>query len=183
MNFEVLNIRRIDPATGYFKLHQDYILSYDHYDGWTQRLLRAGIYIDIIYECKVEIRFYTKNQDKFEKQFECEIPSEIKNIISEIMDLDDLVLKHNYADGVMEDFGDQHFVINNNGISHNIGVGFTEKKRQPENSSEKLFFVLIDLFEKWLEKLYQECLQESVISSQTISNDKPNVRIKRKHKK
>lgn len=118
MNFEVLNIRRIDPATGYFKLHQDYILSYDHYDGWTQRLLRAGIYIDIIYECKVKICFYTKNQDKFEKQFECEIPSEIKNIISEIMNLDDLVLKHNYADGVMEDFGDQHFVINNNGISH-----------------------------------------------------------------
>lgn len=58
-----------------------------------------------------------------------------------------------------------------------------EKKRQPENPSEKLFFVLIDLFEKWLEKLYQECLQESVISSQTISNDKPNIRIKRKHKK
>jgi len=183
MNFEAINIRRIDPATGYFKLHQDYILSYDHDDGWTQRLLGSGIFIDLIYECKVEIDFYTKNRNKFEKQFECEIPSEIKNIILEIMNLDHLVLKHNYADGVMEDFGGQHFVINHNGISHNIGIGFMEKKRQPENPSEKLFFALIDLFDNWLEELFQECLQESLISSETISNDKPNVRIKRKHKK
>ena len=60
MNFEVLDIRRIDD-TGNFKLNEDYILSYDHSDGWSERLLTLGIYIDLIFECKVQIRFYTTN--------------------------------------------------------------------------------------------------------------------------
>jgi hypothetical protein len=44
MDFEVLNIRKIDSSTGNFKLHEDYILSYDHFDGWSERLLSLGIY-------------------------------------------------------------------------------------------------------------------------------------------
>lgn len=156
MNFEVLDIRRVD-TTGNFKLNEDYILSYDHSDGWSERLLSLGIYIDLIFECKVQIRFYPRNRDQFKKQFECEIPPEIKNIISEIVNLDLLTLKYHYADIFMEDMSSQHYVINHSGTSHNIGIGTLLKSPQPENPSEKLFFTLIELFEKWREKIYQEC--------------------------
>jgi hypothetical protein len=161
MNFEVIDIRRVD-STGNFKLNEDYILSYDHSDGWNERLLHVGIYIDLIFECKVQIRFYTTNFDKFEKQFECEIPSEIKNIISEIINLDPLTLKQHYADVFMEDMCSQHYVINHSGKSHNIGIGTLLKRPQSENPSEELFITLADLFTKWREEIYQDCLKNII---------------------
>ena len=164
MNFEVIDIRRVD-STGNFKLNEDYILSYDHSDGWNERMLSLGIYIDLIFECKVRIRFYTRNHDKFGKQFECEIPSEIKNLISEIINLDLLTLKHHYADIFMEDMSSEHYVINHSGKSHNIGIGTLLKKLQPENPSEELFVTLIELFEKWREEIYQDCLKNIIPNS------------------
>ncbi|TDW52662.1 hypothetical protein EV144_1011353 [Flavobacterium sp. 270] len=161
MNFKQIDVRKID-STGNFKLNHDYILSYDHFDGWSERLLGIGIYIDLIFECKVDIHFYKLNRDRtrYEKQLECEIPSEIKNIISEIMNLDHLTLKHYYADIFLEDSGRQDYVINHCGVSHNIRRGTILKKLQAENRSEELFFDLIELFEKWREAIYQECLKE-----------------------
>ncbi|MTH14000.1 hypothetical protein [Flavobacterium sp. LC2016-01] len=159
MNFEVLNIRKIDSSTGNFKLNEDYILSYDHFDGWSERLLSLGIYIDIIFECKVRLHFRDKNMEKFEKQFECEIPAEIKSIILEIQKIDNFALKHYYADIFLEDQANQDYVINHLGKSHNIRIGNLLKKPKSENSSEKSFFVLIDLFTKWREDIYQECFQ------------------------
>jgi len=172
MNFEILNIRKIDSSTGNFKLHEDYILSYDHFDGWSERLLSLGIYIDIIFECKVRVHFHDKNMEKFEKQFECEIPPEIKNIILKILELDHAVLKHYYANMFLEDETRQNYVINHSGKSHNITIGNLFKKPQPENSSEKLFFDLIELFEKWREEIYQQCLNELTPSNQIAINEK-----------
>ncbi|WDF64609.1 hypothetical protein [Flavobacterium sp. KACC 22763] len=174
MNFEVLNIRKIDSSTGNFKLHEDYILSYDHFDGWTERSLDLGIYIDIIFDCKVDIVFRKKNFERFEKQFECEIPLEIKNIISEILNLEHLELKHYYSDIFMEDQGWEDYVINHLGKSHNIRIGNLFKKPHPENPSEKLFFDLIELFEKWREEIYQQCLKELTPSIEITFNEKPN---------
>ncbi|WP_264523169.1 hypothetical protein [Flavobacterium sp. N502536] len=179
MNFEVINIRRIDSTTGSFKLHEDYILSYDHSDGFSARLLSLGIYIDIIFECKVEISFFLDGREGYEKQFECEIPSQIKNTILEILNLDSVLLKDYYADMFLEDETTQDYVINHSGKSHNIRIGTLLKKLQPENPSEELFFVLIDLFKKWREQIYQECLKESTTSNQINANDKPNIRVKR----
>lgn len=180
MNFEVLNIRKIDSSTGNFKLHEDYIVSYDHFDGWSERLLSLGIYIDIIFECKVRLHFHNKNMGKFEKQFECEIPFEIKNIILEIQKLDHLELNHYYSDIFMEDQGKEDFVINHLGNSHNIRIGNLFKKPQPKNPSEKLFFDLIELFEKWREEIYQQCLRELTTSNPILVNEKYNVRGKRR---
>lgn len=161
MNFEVIDIRKVDN-TGNFKLNEDYIFSYDHSDGWSERLLGLGIYIDLIFECKIDIHFYSRNQEKFEKQFECEIPSEIKNLILEIVNLDVLTLKHYYADIFMEDMNKQDYIINHSGKSHNIRIGTLLKKLQPENPSEELFVILIELFEKWKEEIYQDCLKNIV---------------------
>ncbi|OMQ08690.1 hypothetical protein [[Flexibacter] sp. ATCC 35103] len=161
MNFELIDIRKVD-STGNFKLNEDYILSYDHSDGWSERLLSLGIYIDLIFECKIVISFRRKNFENFEKQFECEIPSEIKNIISEIINLDPLTLKKHYADTFMEDMNRQHYAINHSGKSHNIGIGTLLKRPQPENPSEELFITLIDLFEKWREVIYQDCLKNII---------------------
>lgn len=160
MNFEVINIRRIDPTQGKFKLHEDYLISYDQFDGWTERLLSLGFYIDILFDCKVDISFHTKNFEKFEKQFECETPSQIKNLVLEIQKLDHLELKHYYSDIFLEDQGKEDYVINHLGKSHNIRIGNLLKKPHPENPSEKLFFDLIELFEKWREEIYQDCLKE-----------------------
>lgn len=172
MKFEEINIRKIDSATGNFKLHEDYILSYDHFDGWSERLLSLGIYIDIIFECKVRLRFRDRNMDKFEKQFECEIPSEIKTSILGIINLDQVVLKHYYADIFLEDETRQNYVINYSGKSHNITIGTLLKKPQPENISEELFFNLIDIFKKWREEIYQQCLKELTPSNQIPINEK-----------
>ncbi|WP_428231772.1 hypothetical protein [Flavobacterium sp.] len=161
MNFALIDIRKVD-STGNFKLNEDYILSYDHSDGWSERLLSLGIYIDLIFECKIAISFRKKNFEKFEKQFECEIPSEIKNIISKIINLDPLTLKKHYADTFMEDMNSQHYAINHSGKSHNIGIGTLLKRLQPENPSEELFITLIDLFEKWREVIYQDCLKSII---------------------
>ncbi len=180
MNFEAINIRRIDPTQGKFKLHEDYLLSYDLFDGWTERSLDLGIYIDIIFDCKVDIVFRKKSFERFEKQFECEIPLEIKNIISEILNLEHLELKHYYSDIFMEDQGSEDYAINHLGKSHNIRIGNLLKKPQPENSSEELFFTLIKLFEKWREEIYQQCLNESTISNQFEVNDKHDARKKRR---
>lgn len=160
MNFNVRDIRRIDK--GKYILHEDYLLSYDYWDGWTERFLRMGIYIDIIFECKVDINFSKtdKDREKIEKQFECELPLEVKAIISEIINLDVLTLKHYYADMTVEDWGSEDYVINHNGISHNIGIGTILKTPQTQNQSEKLFFTLYDLLDKWREKIYEECLQQ-----------------------
>ncbi len=166
MNFEINNIRTIDPTQGKFKLHEDYLLSYNHFDGWSERLLDLGFYIDIIFDCKVDIVFRKKNFKRFEKQFECKIPLEIKNIISEILNLDHLELKHYYSDIFMEDQGFEDYVINHLGKSHNIRIGNLLKKPQPENPSEELFFTLIELFEKWREEIYRQCLNESTTSNQ-----------------
>lgn len=181
MNFEVVNIRRIDSTTGAFKLQEDYILSYDHCDGFSARLLSLGIYIDIIFECKVEIRFFSEKRGGYEKQFECEIPSQIKNTILEILNLDSVVLKNYYADMFLEDEATQDYLINHSGKSHNVSIGTLLKKPQPENPSEELFFVLIDLLKKWREQIYQECLKESATSNQIHVTDKPNIRVKRRN--
>lgn len=172
MDFEVLKIRKIDSSTGNFKLHEDYILSYDHFDGWSERLLSLGIYVDIIFECKVRLHFLDKNMARIEKQFECEIPPEIKTSILGIINLDQIVLKHYYADMFLEDETRQNYVINHSGKSHNITIGTLLKKLQPENSSEELFFNLIDLFKKWREEIYHECLKELAPSNQIPINEK-----------
>ncbi|SCY29386.1 hypothetical protein SAMN02927916_1758 [Flavobacterium anhuiense] len=172
MDFEVLNIRKIDSSTGNFKLHEDYILSYDHFDGWSERLLSLGIYIDIIFECKVRLHFLDKNMEQIEKQFECEIPSEIKTLILGFINLDQVVLKHYYADMFLEDETRQNYVINHSGKSHNITIGTLLKKPQPENIPEELFFNLIDLFKKWREDIYQECLKELALSNQITIHEK-----------
>jgi hypothetical protein len=72
----------------------------------------------------------------------------------------------------MEDQGHEDYVINHLGNSHNLRIGNLFKKPQPENSSENLFFDLIQLFEKWREEIYQQCLKELTPSNQIPINEK-----------
>jgi hypothetical protein len=110
--------------------------------------------------------------EQIEKQFECEIPSEIKTLILGFINLDQVVLKHYYADMFLEDETRQNYVINHSGKSHNITIGTLLKKPQPENIPEELFFNLIDLFKKWREDIYQECLKELALSNQITIHEK-----------
>lgn len=157
MEFDNINIQKID-STGNYRLHDDYILSYEFSDGWTERSLRVSFYIDLIYDCKVDICYYQtarRNRDSnFKRQFEIKVPENIKILIEQLVNQDTLNLKQIYADTFMEDSREEHFVINHNKKSHNISIGIREKKII-KNEAEKIFFKLHDRLEKWREEIYQ----------------------------
>ncbi|OOV17530.1 hypothetical protein BXU10_15705 [Flavobacterium sp. LM4] len=164
MNFKQIDIQKFD-STGNYVLNEEYVLSYIYSDGWTERLFRIAFFIDIYFDCKIDLSFYLRNNkkkndtsysQKIEKQIESQIPIEIKNLIVSLINLKELKLKYLYADTFMEDSKDEHFVINHNEKSHNVGIGIFLKKVKPENESENLFFQLHTEFEKWKEDIYKK---------------------------
>jgi hypothetical protein len=88
------------------------------------------------------------------------VPTEIKNKLLEILNLDQITLKHYYSHIFLEGFSTKDYVINHNGISHNSRIGTLLKKLEAENQSEELFFDLTELIKKWQEEIYQELLNE-----------------------
>ncbi|OXB15973.1 hypothetical protein [Flavobacterium reichenbachii] len=154
VNFEKINIRKIDSKN--YKLNEDYIFSYDFFGHHTDNISSAGIYINLIFECKVDISFRKKNLETVSRQFECEVPTEIKSKLSEILNLDYITLKHYYSHIFLEGFSTKDYVINHNGVSHNASIGTLLKKLEAENDSEKLFFDLTELIKKWQEEIYHE---------------------------
>ncbi|VXC15595.1 conserved hypothetical protein [Flavobacterium sp. 9AF] len=168
MKFRQIDIQKFD-STGNYILNEEYILSYDYSDGWTERSFRIAFFIDVYFDSKIDLSFYIRNlkkkkgtsySQKIEKQIEIQTPIEIKNLILSLIHLNELKLKHFYADSFMEDSNDEHFVINHNGKSHNIGIGILLKKIEPENESENLFFQMHTEFEKWKEDIYKTILSE-----------------------
>ncbi|KAF2513404.1 hypothetical protein [Flavobacterium foetidum] len=94
MGFNRLEIQRPDES-GWYVLDEEYLLSYIYSDGWTERLLRFEIFVDIYYECRGEIGFFAGGYEKkeIESLFGLELPPEIKNLIKLLMDLEELRLK------------------------------------------------------------------------------------------
>lgn len=168
MNFKQIDIQKFD-STGNYILNEEYILSYNYSDGWTERNFNITFFIDIYFDCKIDLSFYLRDlkkrncthySQKIENQIEIQIPLEIKNLIVSLMNLNELKLKHIYADTFMEDSKNEHFVINHNGKSLNVGIGILLKKVETENQSEKIFFQLHSEFEKWKEAIYKKILSE-----------------------
>ena len=167
MNFKQIDIQKFD-STGNYVLNEEYILSYVYSDGWTERKLRIAFFIDVYFDCKIDLSFYLINNkkdgasfsQKIAKQIESQIPIGIKNLIVSLKNLNELELKYLYADTFMEDSKDEHFVINHNGKSYNIGIGILHTKVEPENESENLFFQLHTEFEKWKDDIFKKTLSE-----------------------
>lgn len=168
MKFKQIDIQKFD-STGNYVLNEEYILSYIYSDGWTERSYRIAFFIDMYFECKIDLSFYLRNNKRnngtsyskqIEKQFESQIPIEIKNLTESLINLNELKLKYLYADTFMEDSGNEHFVINHNEKLHNVGIGILLKKVKPENESENLFFQLHKEFEKWKEDIYKKILSD-----------------------
>jgi len=161
MSFNRLEIQRPDES-GYYALDEEYLLSCIYWDGWTERLLRFEIFVDIYYECRGEIGFYTKEKEskEIESLLGFELPAEIKKLIDLLINQEELQLKKYYSDFFMEDPSNVHFVINRDGISHNSGIGIMLKKLENPNESEKLLFLLKEEFEKLRESIYNEMLLE-----------------------
>ncbi len=169
MNFKQIDIQKFD-STGNYALNEEYILSYIYSDScWNERFYNIAIFVDIYFDCKIDLSFYLKNfkkknntsyRQKIEKQIESQIPVEIKNSIVSLINVNELKLKYLYADIFMEDSGNEHFVINHNEKSHNVGIGILLKKVKTENESENLFFQLHKEFEKWKEDIYKKILSE-----------------------
>lgn len=166
MNFKQIDIQKFD-STGNYVLDEEYILSYTYSDGFTDRLFNITFFIDIYFDCKITLSFYLRNKkkndtssQKIEKQIKSQIPIDIKNSIASLINLNELKLKYLYADTFMEDSNHEHFVINHNMKSHNVGMGILLKKVRAENESENLFFQLHAEFEKWKEDIYKKILSE-----------------------
>ena len=66
MSFKKIDIQKFD-STGYYVLHEDYILSYSYSDGLTERLYSIDIYVDVIFECKIDLRFYKWDKEESKK--------------------------------------------------------------------------------------------------------------------
>lgn len=157
INFKLKDIQQLD-ATGYYVLHPDYLLSYRYSDGFTERLLRVDIYIDVLFTCKVNLEYRKKQGAEYttvSKQFETDVPDAVKNLIMQLTEREALHLKHYYADTQMEDASQTDFVINHKGKSHNVGMGIFMKKPTPENKAEHFLFQLTKELEEWREALYR----------------------------
>lgn len=164
MKFNPIEIQKID-SIGNFKLDEYYILSYLYSDGWTDRSLSASFYIDIYCNSKIELNFFKWNtvkdfSEKFEFQIEIETPIEIRNLILELVNQEELQLNYNYSNLFLEDSNKEHFVINKANQSHNVGIGILLNKPTPKNNSEEIFFNLHAEFKDWKERLYSDFLRD-----------------------
>ncbi|WP_278020339.1 hypothetical protein [Flavobacterium ginsengisoli] len=94
MGFNRLEIQKPDES-GYYVLDEEYLLSCIYSDGWTERLLRFEIFVDIYYECRGEIAFYAGEKDskEIESLLGFELPTEIKKLIDLLMNQKELQLK------------------------------------------------------------------------------------------
>lgn len=167
MKFNPIEIQRID-STGNFKPDEYYILSYLYSDGWTERSLSANFYIDIYCNSKIEFNFSKWNTvkeflEKFEFQIEIETPIEIKTLILELVNQEELQLNYNYSDFFLEDSNKEHFVLNHGNQSHNVGIGILLNKPTPKNKSEEIFFNLYAEFKDWKETLYSDLLSSELL--------------------
>ncbi|MDQ6529469.1 hypothetical protein [Flavobacterium sp. LHD-85] len=173
MGFNRLEIQKPDES-GYYVLDEEYLLSCIYSDGWTERLLRFEIFVDIYYECRGEIGFYSGEKDskEIESLLGFELPTEIKKLIDLLMNQKELQLKKYYSDFFMEDSSRLHFVINRDGISHNSGIGIMLKKLENPNESEKLLFLLKEEFEKLREGLYNKMLLERGLIKEVVTSKK-----------
>lgn len=156
-DFNPKDIQQLD-ATGYYVLHPDYLLSYRYNDGFSERLLRVDIYIDVLLTCKVNLEYRKKQgaeNTTVSKQFETDVPDAIKNLVTQLAEQQALNLRYYYADTQMEDASQTDFVINHKGKSHNVGMGIFMKKPAPENEAEHLLFQLTEELEQWREALYK----------------------------
>jgi len=157
INFNPKDIQQL-YATGYYVLHPDYLLSYRYSDGFTERLLRVDIYIDVLFTCKVNLEYRKKQGAEYttvSQQFETDMPDTIKNLVTQLTEQEALHLKHYYADTQMEDASQTDFVINHKGKSYNVGMSIFIKKPAPENEAEYLLFQLTAALEQWREALYK----------------------------
>lgn len=168
MKFNPLDYQRPD-ATGNFVLDEEYLFSCTYRDGWTRRLLSFRLFIDVYYECWGEIAFCIREKEskRIEKLLKFELPLEIKEIIDQMIDQEELDLKKYYSDFFMEDPQRVHFVINRKGISQNVGIAIMVKKLENPNESEKLLFLLQAAFDKIREDLYNEILLENNVAIET----------------
>ncbi|WP_343589764.1 hypothetical protein [Flavobacterium sp.] len=141
MGFNRLEIQKPDES-GYYVLDEEYLLSYIYSDGWTERLLRFEIFVDIYYECRGEIAFYAGEKDskEIESLLGFELPTEIKKLIDLLMNQKELQLKKYYSDFFLEDSSRLHFIINRDGISHNSGIGIMLKNSKIQTNQKSYFF-------------------------------------------
>lgn len=153
MEIDIYSIKKLD-SKGFYKLDEGYLLSYSHKDGWNDRGLNIDFFIDIYFECLIRLSFLDKSFKRIDLQFKIELPMKIRDLISNMMNLDELKLKFIYADTFMEDSGEENFVINHKNISHNVCIGILNNKIVPSNISEQIFFNLHKEFEMLKKEVY-----------------------------
>lgn len=148
--------------TGWYSLDDYHLISYTLEENhWSERNLKAYLFIDLYYECKLELN-YTDRKNKSEKTFSIKrselISDKIKELISELLKIEKFEIKKNvfYADFSLEGEKNEYFVINHNNRSYNIGFGLFEKKYNPKNKTENLIFELQDEIKLWIEKIYSK---------------------------
>jgi hypothetical protein len=147
-----MNSPKVNPETGNFDLHEDYLLFYSYSDGWTKEMLQIRILIDMLHNYQLDISYFSNKSEKIELRNEGPLPDKIKAAYSALEAHNKLNVKHYYNDGLlMDDMPTQYYVINHNDIIINIGMSGTYPlhKFELKDASEQQFMQLHLLIKKW----------------------------------
>ncbi len=151
------------------RLHENYTLYFQHFDGFTHDLLSIDLFIDK--ENKFELIFSSMEKlidyssDYFEAYLEGELPGSIQRSLKNLMSKNLEHLKVDYTNRYPEgtDQGAQHYLINKKDKFHQVTIEIEIEENLDlfEFKSEKKFFKFNQELNDWLRFVYESAKNNS----------------------
>lgn len=133
----------LDSETGFYNLHQDYLLYYQYHEVFSKELIQIDLKIDLLHCYEINYSYQLNNVDNVQYILSGPLPARIGETFSLLITARKLKLQKYYNEGfTMEDMPFQHYVINHQGSSINIGMSgsFPLEHHVYENDVENNFY-------------------------------------------
>ncbi len=148
--------------TGFYKLNDNHLMAFLHFDGFTERLLHVDIFITKLLYVEIYLRCFKKGSSygSFEYESEtAEIPNEIITFLDYCTQFENLDFGYRKLDkNYMVDSQRQEVLFNNNGktIGFYISGGMTFGIDDFETEFGKNFYKFYKFLNNWKEQIYSE---------------------------
>jgi len=160
----------IQPNEGGFYLHENYILYFGHFDGFTPDLLSIDLFIDTAFNFDLSIGSMEKlvnyNSDRFEGYAEGQLPNSIQHSLKNLLTKNIADLKNDYTDfhPGMSGQGSQRYLINNKSEIYSVLMELNVESHidSLKFKSEKLFFKFNNELNNWLEFMHASMKEHTV---------------------
>jgi len=145
-----------------FYLESDFIIAIFQSDGFSERLLNFGIYIDKDYHFYCEMSSFKGSVLNFSKSFELQIhsvlPNDLKAQISLLLSQKFSQVKEKYVleSLVITDIGSQQILVKIDGETLNINVEGDFRNYDLINKNEKRLEKLLSDLILWIENFYKK---------------------------